>query len=62
MSKLEQFYPELTAVPQRCADCGEPATDKLGVTRYLKKEPLCRDCFGKRLGRKKEVAEHQQTA
>ena len=35
----------------RCSNCGRVVKD--GV-RYLRKKPYCRDCFGKRLGRKKE--------
>lgn len=40
-----------------CSDCKEILK---GTIRYLKKnkkKPLCRDCFGKRLGKKKEDPE-----
>lgn len=49
---LERFMP---ALKERCNKCGSLIT---GDVRYLKdkkkKIPLCRDCFGKRFGRKKE--------
>lgn len=48
---LEQFIPGLK---RRCSDCGEILPE--GETRWLEKKgekkPLCRNCFGRQLGRK----------
>jgi len=47
---LEQFIPGLKT---RCSDCGDPIE---GDVRYIekkgKKEPFCRNCFYKRLGKR----------
>lgn len=46
---LEQYMPG--GVKIRCSDCKKVIE---GPVRRLKKMPYCRECFGKRLGRKKE--------
>ena len=54
---LEHYMPG--GVKIRCSTCGKVIKD--GV-RYLKKNPYCRDCFGKRLRRKKEKDSKEVTS
>ena len=53
MSKLERFFPELIAVPQKCK-CGKPATDKNGITRFLDGKAVCKECYRRRMGKDAE--------
>ncbi len=54
---LEQYMPG--GVKIRCSDCDVVLK---GPIRYLKKKPYCHDCFGKKLGRKKETDSEEVTS